>query len=296
MSIPARPRSALHQGPGSVCRIDGVSLGWANCTPTSVAMGVSRSTLNAKNPSGCDIRRGTGDVSGGTTLRQCCDVARASYGVSFEVRTGSNVCTPNYAGGKLHQGRGIVVQGSTSALLGTRFQSTNGPVNHAVWVNEGRGWDDDIPEEALVYDPAADGRRHGIADSPDWWPWSLLLHFAASLEPNGEGTGKLGSGRWYCAIAPDTEPHVHAKFGGVRTSPFPDRTRANSPKGRRINVHSAPRTGSDTVIDHLSDGDLFTAYQRTLGESFGGSKVWLGNHDGTRWVHSSRLSHVGGST
>jgi len=212
------------------------------------------------------------------------------------VRVGANTCTPRYGGHQLKAGRGIALQGSTGALLGTPFRSTNSPVNHCVWLNEGRGWDDDYPEEVLVYDPAADGRRPGIAYSPDWWPWATVLKFAAYLEPTGEGTGRLGSGRWYAAIGAATEPHAHFKFNGVKTKPFPDRTRANVPKGRTVRVHSSPTKGEASTIDHLADGDLFTAYQRATGDAYQGSTLWYGNHDGTQWVHSHWLTHEGGAT
>jgi hypothetical protein len=259
-------------------------------------MGIDKSTLGLQHPSGCAVRTKTGDNRGGTTLRQNTDVAQKHYGVTFEVRVGANTCSPGYGARQLKAGRGIALQGNAGALLNTPFRSTNGPVNHAVWVNEGRGWDDDTPEECLVYDPAADGRRQGIAFSPDWWPWATVLKFAAYLEPAGDGTARLGYGRWYAAIGPDTEPHFHPRFGGVRSKPFPDRTRANAPKGRRVRVHSSPTKGQASTVDTLADGDLFTAYQYAKGDTYQGSSQWAGNHDGTLWVHSHWLTHLGGTT
>lgn len=283
MGIPARP-VVMHQHADGPCRIDGEDFGWRNCTPNAFAEGINRSTLGVERPSACDIRRLTGDTKGGTTLAQCAYVARTHYGVTFEVHSGSNLATPVSVAKRLKAGAGFVLQGNAGALLGSKFQSTNGPVNHAVWGNEGRDYDGDIPAEVLVYDGAADHRRPNIADSPDWWPWPLVLKFAASLEPAGDGTAKLGPNRWYCAIGPDTEPHYHPKWGGTRSKPFPDRVRA---KGTGVEVHEIP-SKTAKVVQTLKAGELWFAYQY--------AGAWLGDHDGTAWVLRSEMNHVGGTT
>jgi len=200
--------------------------------------------------------------------------------------------------GELKKGRSIVLQGNCRAMLGTTFQSTNGPVNHAIFLNEGRDWDDNVPSEVLVYDPAADARRPNIDRGPTWWPYNLVLKFGAYLEPNGDGTPRLGPGKWYCAIGPDTEPHILLRFGGVKTSPFPDRTRAAAKKpGGNVNIHSSPTTGKSSTVDEIADNDLFVAYQYTdKGDSFEGSTRWYGDQSGRLWIHSKRLSHEGGTT
>lgn len=284
MTIPARPQ-VLHQHGDGPCVIGGRDYSWLNCTPTSFAMAINKASLNTKRPTGCDIRRLTGDTVGGTTLSQCAYVARTHYGVTFEVHSGSNLATPAYAAKQLKAGRGFVLQGNAGALLGTKFRSTNGPVNHAAYGNDGRGWDGDIPAEVLMFDPAANHRRPNIADSPDWWPWALVLKFAAALEPNGDGTARLGPGRWYCAIGPDTEPHYHPKWGGTKSKPFPDRVRA---KTAGVEVHSIPSKTADTKLRELAKGEVWTAYQY--------AGVWLGDHDGMEWVLRSEMAHVGGGT
>lgn len=286
------------QGPSTNCVIDGKNLGWLSCTSYAMAMAIDAATFNVKTPSGCAVRRGTGDTVGGLTLNQVAYVADNVYGVKVDVRVGNNVVSPSYAATQAQAGRGLVLQGFSGAMNGTKFRSTGTGVNHAVYVNSVRGGTSGKPEEALVYDPAADGRTvsWGKADQgPSWWPWSLVLKFAAGLHPWGEGDPRvLGSGKFYVALMPDHEPHAHFKFGGVRTTPFPDRTRASE---TTVNVHASPTTSSATVVGKLSKGDLFTAYQKTTkGDLFHGSRVWYGDHNGTRWVHEARLNYKGGST
>lgn len=311
MGIPSRPKKARHEGPATSCVISGVALGWTNCTPESTAMGVSKTTLGRVDPSGCGIRIETGDRSGGTTIPQCAAVVEREWRISVEVRVGSNVATPVYLAAKLKAGCGHVAQGNAGALLsaraldGTRLRSTAGYVNHAVWVNEGRGWHKDsnghwIPTEVLVYDPAADGRHvgWGTADtSPSWWPWSVYLHFLAALRPWGDQDSRtLGSGKAYAMVFPSSEPHAHLRYSGQRTTPFPDHTLGDAPAGRRSNIRSSPSSAAP-IVGYLARGAAFTAYQvTTSGSLLAGSRTWYGDHNGTKWVHSSGLRAEGGTT
>ena len=285
--------------------IDGKALGWTNCTPASIAMGISKATAHAKNPDDCTLRRMTGDTSGGTRLSQYESIA-AKFGVVLEVRNGGNACTPAYAAGQLYLGRGFALQGDAGQLVGTPLRISSGRVNHCVYVNAGRGWHKDanghvIPSEVLVYDPGADGKRttwgtryHG----PAWWPWLLALQFAAQLHIYGEGDERtLGAGAFYAALFPSTEPHVHLKHGAHRTDPFPDHTTAYHPrKGRTVPVRSGPGT-EYPVVRRLATGTSFLAYQSveaTPGAE--GERTWKGDHNGELWVVASRLRGKGGTS
>lgn len=303
MSIPSRPRYQ-QQGPDDNCIINGILLGWESCTGYSAAMGIDKSTLGLKRPSGCSVRRFTGDTSGGLMLRQIADVATAHFGVYVATYTGENVMKPATGGDNLRAGHGLVLQGNAIAMVGTKHQSTGGRVNHAVWVNEGRGWNKInghwIPNEVLVYDPAADGRKAGwgTADQgPSWWSWSLLLKFAAALRPWGDNDSRLlGPGKWYVGVFPDTEPHAHFHFGGHRPPApihWPDRTRVVS---NGTWTRSRPDLGLATRVHKLDQGALWEGWQYATGPEYQGSTLWLGNHLGTEWIHSKFLSHVGGAT
>lgn len=291
-----------HQGPACSCKINDRCFGWLSCTCYAGAMGIDKSSLGKHRPSGCTVRRYTGDRTGGTMVRQVADVALKQYGIKVDVHAGGNVLRARDGAAALRAGRGILLQGGTGALVGTKYQSTAGQVNHAVWVNEIVG-DGTTPDDALVYDPAADGRKRSyrVDESPSWWPWALVLKFASWLEPAGEGTGKLGPGWWYCGVFPDTEPHVILKYGGKKTSPFPDRTRAQCASTSRVNVRSSPTNpkppASENIVGHLRNDEIFVAYQVTdTGESFRGSRRWYGSQNGNQWVHAARLSHEGGTT
>ena len=284
MTTPARPRFQP-QNPA----LSGDPLGWTSCTAYAAAMLVDRSNLGAIRPTGADVRRLTGDITGGLSLPQMVAPA-AHYGVTLEVRSGASSATREWVAAQLRAGRGMVVQGNTSSLLATPFRSTSGPVNHAVYVNELRA--DGL---ALVFDPAADGRRAEIDQGPSWWPWQTVLDFAAALRPYGDrDPAVVGPDRIYCGAGPDTEPHVHLAHGGRRTIPFPDRTNAyNANPRRRINVRRAPSLDAP-IVARLTVGQPFAAYQVAQGQSVAGSKTWYGDHDGRRWVHSSGLRGVGG--
>jgi hypothetical protein len=307
VSVPSRPRVAQHEGPARSCILDGRILGWTNCTPCSVAMGIDRSTYNRHRPNACSVRDDISprDVSGGTNLLQNARVAALYYNVHVEVHVGGNYSTPTRVATQLYTGRGGAAQGDAGVLIGTPWRSTGGHVNHCVWCNEGRYWRKNsagfyIPGEVLVYDPAADGRASGFgraATSPDWWSWSRFLSFMAHLHPWGDGDSRtLGSGRAYIGFFPDTEPHAHLRYHGVRTRPFYDRVRSNAPVGQRTRVRSAPSTGA-RVVKTLARGALWLAYQKTTaGTLLAGSRVWYGNHNGDQWIHTSGLIHQGGTT
>lgn len=295
MTIPSRP-NWQPQGPANRCVIAGRQLGWLNCTPTATAMGIEKSKLGANRPSGCNVRAAISpaDLVGGTTLPQCAGAA-AKFGVTVDVHVGANVASPKWLATQLQAGRGVVLQGNTGVLAGSGHRSTGTGVNHAVWVNEVRGGTLGYPNEALVYDPAADGRSASwgkAAQGPQWWPWNLVVAFGRALHPYGESDPRtlrnmdiLGL---YAGVFPDTEPHVHLHYGATRTTPFPDRVRVDQ---AALWAHTTPNYGTtNRVTPRLERDDLFVAYQhvKRAGE------LWLGNHDGGRWVPASKVRNVGG--
>lgn len=306
------------QGPDTRCKIDGIRLGWVSCTAYAMAMGIDVARGGHRRPSGCAVRRktidpqtGTVDTVGGLTLRQVADVALNDFGVRVKVRTGSHAITPEKAAIEIRRGRGFVLQGHTEPLLTTPFKSGDARANHAVWVNEVSGGTREVPKRALVYDPQADGRRAGIDTAPSWWPWELVLEFGAALRPTPGSDRKLGPGKLWAGFIPVPKPgpvvtasavpapDFISRFGGRKTTPFPDRTRADPPPGREVNVRRRPRLADANIVDTLRAGELFVAFQKTTrGDKPPGvsSSTWFGNRDGTEWVHESGLSHIGGGT
>ncbi len=286
-----------HQGPDTNCKIVVGSttyyLGWDSCTCYAGAMALDAFSGGTKRPSGCAVRRATGDVVGGTTLRQVSDALMKLNGVYMATYTGANVLTPQRVARNSRAGCRQVLQGNADAMIGTPHQSTAGPVNHAVMLNEVRGGTLDEPHEALIYDPAADGRvrAYHVDQGPSWWPWSLVKTFCAHLRPTGDTGARLGPGKVYVGVLGDSEPHVTLRAGAVRSHPFPDRTRADK---RSVAVYSAPNG-----LRHLYSvprDTLLVGYQYVTGTSAWGSTRWLGNDDGTEWVPVGALRQVGGST
>ena len=315
----ARPKFQK-QGPRTNCVLKKRQLGFKSCTAYAMAMGIDAFTGDGDPPSGCAVRKRTKDFDEGLNLSQVAEVAQRHYGVRVTVRTGGNTISPASAATQCRKGRGFVLQGNTAALTG-RLRVTKRGANHAVWVNEVRGeGPDGAPLEALVYDPMADGQR-GRPKGQQFWPWPTVLAFAAGLtfEHTNRKTKKvtltkLGPGRFYAGfvprprVEPDTGKRVAVKTvaevvlfkNAKRTTPFPDRTRANPPMGRRVNIRSRPdRIVPGDIVDRVPNGALFIAYQVIEdGKRPPGSKsgTWYGNRTGTEWIHESGLRRIGGST
>ena len=315
----ARPKFQK-QGPRTNCVLDGRQLGFKSCTAYAMAMGIDAYTGDDDPPSGCAVRKHTRDFDEGLNLSQVAEVAQRHYGVRVTVRTGPNTISPASAAKQCRKGRGFVLQGNTAALRGALRVTTKG-ANHAVWVNEVHGdGPDGAPLEALVYDPMADGRS-GRPRGKQLWPWATVLEFAAGLtfktvdrQTGKERITRLGPGRFYAGFVPTrrVEPETgrpvpvrtnvavklfkHAK----RTTPFPDRVRADPTKGHRVNIRSRPdRMVPRDIVDRVPNGALFIAYQvikdgaRPPGST---SRTWYGNRTGTEWIHESGLRRIGGST
>lgn len=286
------------QGPDSNCKVTvddrTYYLGWDSCTMYAGAMAVDATTGGRLRPSGCALRRKSGDVSGGTTMRQMADAVMGLYGMYVEVHTGANVLTPQRVARNARAGRRQLIQINADAMLGTKFQSTAGAVNHAVMLNEVRGGTLDEPDEALIYDPAADGRQrtYHVDQGPSWWPWSLVKKACANLRPSGPAGARLGPGKVYVGVFPDSEPHVTLAAGAVKSKPFPDRTRAEE-EGTRI--RSEPYTNAK-VLYRVKKGTLLVGHQYVRGDEHEGSTLWLANDDHTEFVHTKNLEHLGGST
>jgi hypothetical protein len=283
------------QGPDDRCTINGKALGWSSCTSYAFAMAQDATTGGKQRPSGCAVRRATGDTTGGTTLRQNADALMKLYGVSVATYTGANVISPVTLATFIRSGRRVVVQINADAMLGTKFQSTAGAVNHAIMLNEVRGGTVSHPSECLVYDSAADGRKRSyhVDQGPSWWPWSLVLKACANLRPNGPGTARLGPGKVYAGVFADSEPHVRLVPGAVRAKPFPDRARADEPT---VAIHFNRTKGGASTIYTVKEGALLTIWQYAEGPEHEGSTRWGGNDNGHEWVHLANLRQVGGTT
>src|SRR4051794_41926455 len=83
--------------------------------------------------------------------------------------------------------------------------------------------------------------------------------------------------------------------GAKKPTPSPARQRATPPAGHRVNVRSDPHgLDPNQIVDRLSDGMLFVAFQRLDGGAKppGASSVWYGNEDGSGWIHESGLRQI----
>lgn len=277
--------------PRFVPQLDGSPYQGLNCTCAVGAMAVDRETLGAKTTTGARVRQMTHDTSGGTTQRQVVNAVNANFDTGLELAL--NIST-NDALKRLDSGEGMMLAGRSSVTRGTRWQeSETFGGNHQWWDNERRrnsqaagGW------EHRIYGPLGDGRRAGIANfAPHglWIPQAVVLDFAHRLNVSTDPDHSyvpLGYGKLYAAFTQDTEPHLELHWGGHPIVP-PKAMYIKVPTGQRANKRTRPNL-TGRVVDQMRNGERFNAYQKTIkGQNLGGSSVWYGNVDGTRWLHSS---------
>ncbi len=172
--------------------ISGDRYGWVNCTAYAAAMAADFDTCGKVGLTGERVRSLSDEPipdkqSPGLNLRQV-DDALNRYGVDLETRY--RLPWADFAR-RINKGEGAILQGSTGPFLSTKFRSTAGDINHAIYVPPGWG----------AIDPAADGRQsyHRYDGAP--YPEDLLRRFAGRLElvPNV----RLGLGLVYAAFTRD---------------------------------------------------------------------------------------------
>lgn len=281
-----RPTRRQWQNP----KYSGYARGWYGCTPHAVASAGDEGSVNTILLTGKTIHAETGDTVGGTSLPQCVP-SLTRRGLKVELHVGSQVCTPFYLAYQLQAGRCVTIQINTRPFLPTKFRSTATDIPHAVTLLDARGGTPGNPDEVLMDDPAADGRVAGwgkASTGPQWVPWAKVKDALAALQVNGPNEPRLGPGKAYCAIMPDTKPHVHLRYGGSRSTPFPDRTRVDNAS---VWLRSSPAYGKANHVRKLDRNTLFVSYQRVTKSGV----LWLGNHDGTRWVRAAAMRNIGGT-
>lgn len=275
--------------PPFIKQLDGSRYAGLNCTMASAAMAAVRHTRGA-NPAGTApwyptpsyLRGRTGDSSGGTTLAQADSVLIRLYNINLDIEY--NLGWEDFLQRVLH-GEGAILQGGYSAIRGTKYSgSETFGGNHAVYINEAK-WNETFNRwDFLWYDPLCDGRRAGIPKGPQWVPGWLVKKFASALMVTANS--RIGANQTYCAFTRDTEDVIE-KFGGVKlASPVVfEATKDN-------NARRAPRLNSDTARRYTI-GELFKAFQKSsIGNLVGGSRIWYGDADGTRWVPAAYFKKV----
>jgi hypothetical protein len=236
-----------------------------------------RHTLGRKLFTAQRLRDLTGDHVGGNTLDQL-RAALVRAGVpGFSIPYRGIPTSTLYAW--VRAGRGVVVQGSSIATRGTKWQASETFIgNHAWYVFRAVGPFDSAgrPSFVDVMDPLADGRRKGIAKSPLRIPRNLFEKFLAYLSFGGYE--RLGYGRAYALFTGVTIPHRHATSGGVYV-----RGRFKVKGGYNLR-----RSPGGKLIRKTKPGEIFDGWQKlSTGPNMGGSRTWYGDHSGTVWIHVS---------
>jgi hypothetical protein len=253
-----------------------------NCTMAAGCSLLYRHTHGRTRMHPQTLRNLTYDHVGGNTLDQLKQaLARAGhYGFDGPYR-GMGMAT-FYR--KLKRGQGAVVQGSSAATAGTRWKASlffRG--NHAWYVSRGKDWRlvSGVlkPAYLRIFDPLADGRASGIATSPFWLPRAYFERFCALLS---FGSYRLGYGRVYALFSKDTDPHVHRTRTGIEY------------KRRQVKLkagHTIRRSPGGEIIRRTKSTDVFDMWGKIEnGPLAFGSRIWVCDHSGTRWVHVSAFA------
>lgn len=275
--------------PPFIKQMDGTAYAGRNCTMASACMAAVRHT-RGQRPSGTyapwyprpwDLRRRTGDTSGGTTLAQADAVLYRAYRIDLVVKYNVSF---TYFRDRIKSGSGAILQGGYAPIRATKYSgSKEFSGNHAVYVNEIRYNQALHRWEYLWYDPLADGRRPGLAKGPQWIPESLVRAFAFALKVTS--TRRITYGLVYAAFTRDTEP-VILRHGGTRYGPYSFRST------QATRIRRSPRgTGAD-LVQSIGRGTLFRAYQRAVGVSVNGNRYWYGDADGLRWVAAAHFKRA----
>jgi hypothetical protein len=175
--------------------ISGYSLGWSSCTAFAAAMAASYDRKVQKLCTGAQVRRLTGDTTGGLTLAQV-DAALLE-GWNVNLNTTYRLSWDKFAA-NIDAGRGAILQLWYAPIADSRFDAGNGfRKNHAVFVPPGWG----------AMDPLADGRNVGVykyRNEP--YPRSMLREAAGLLNLSTSGFSPLGTGLVYASFTRDNEP------------------------------------------------------------------------------------------
>lgn len=170
-------------------------LGSTSCTCYSGAMAADYDTCGGKVPTGKEVRKMTGDTSGGTSLPQVDYALRKGWGVDLDTRIGSARLTWDQFAAKIDAGHGAILQGSYLAIHNTKYEGDKNFIgNHAIFVPPGWG----------VMDPLCDGRRTGIYKyHGEAYPKDLLKRFAGLLMLDEKKKRRLGEGLVWCSLTRD---------------------------------------------------------------------------------------------
>lgn len=173
-------------------QLDGTTYAGLNCTCASAAMAADYDSCGKIQIYPYQVRRWTGDTSGGTTLAQV-DKALNTY-ESVDLEVYYKLAWTDFVA-KINAGRGAILQGWYAPIRDSRFRgSETFGGNHAIFIPPGWG----------AMDPLADGRRTGIYKyHGEAYPLSLLRDFAGRLNLSTTGYSALGLGLVYAAFTRD---------------------------------------------------------------------------------------------
>lgn len=276
--------SALYQPPVApyLQLAQGDRYGPLNCMAYAAAAVISFDTKGAKHPTGAQIRALTNEPipnrdDPGLNLAQV-DAAAARLGVRLDVRY--RIPWAEYMLLTAHGHASILSVGYAPIADSPYKGSTVFRGNHSIAVFPGRN----------VIDPLADGRYAGLFKGPGVYPESLLRRAAAALvlrrDSKGHVLERVGDGYAYVALTEhawlSTGVKVTYRYGGKAKGRGPNVVVAPA------NVRTRPVVLASTRRRTARKGEPFYVRQTTYtGSKVAGSRVWVGDASGTRWIHSS---------
>lgn len=186
-------------------QLDGSTLAGFNCTCASGAMAADDDSCGTKRPSSSQVRRWTGDITGGTTLAEVDDALRTHLGIDLDTRY--RYPWADFVK-RVNGGESAILQGWYEPIRTSRFSGDrNFGGNHAMLVTPG----------LVVMDPLADGRFGLYKYHGEAYPESLLRQFAGELNIGSGRIVRLGDGLCYASFTRDNEPNyrvvIHPEAG-----------------------------------------------------------------------------------
>ncbi len=172
-------------------------LGGLSCVAYSASFAISDATNGRLHPTGAEVRKWTGDKSGGLELSQVDRAVSKMLSLDFD----TEVFSASEFYGHLASGYGGILIGGYRPIEASRFSGQRGFTgNHAIYV----------PPGLKVMDPLADGRHGLYTYHGEAYPQSLIDSFAAAL--------RLGNGTLAGAN------HFEASLIHLEAAPIPART------------------------------------------------------------------------
>jgi hypothetical protein len=183
--------------------------GGVDCTAHAASDAIDHATCGAKEPGGRTIRLKSSEPvpdpsSPGLNLSQVATVAKNSYGVSLDIRTGTRKVSWAEYEKRRTSGQGAIIQVNYGPIADSKYDAGRGF----------RGGHAMFESAHATYDPLADGRASGVfRHNGSVYDRDIIKKAAGSLiiASSSSGVVRVGNGFIWAAFTRDVIPAYHAR-------------------------------------------------------------------------------------